>query len=252
MNSFIGWVGGKRLLRKEIVDRFPDNIDRYIEVFGGAGWVLFYKDKHAKLEVFNDCNSELVNLYRCIKYHFEELKRELSWTLNSRDMFNDFLEQYNLRGMTDIQRAARYFILIKTSYGSKVDSYGCNSKNLEKSIDYLEDIQSRLNKVVVENKDFENLIKVYDKPGALFYLDPPYYGTEHYYNEVSFLKEDHSRLKSVVDKIKGKFILSYNDCKEIREMYKDYYIEEIVRNSNLKNRYENKSHKYCELIIKNY
>lgn len=252
MNSFIGWVGGKRLLRKEIVDRFPDNIDRYIEVFGGAGWVLFYKDKHANLEVFNDCNSELVNLYRCIKYHIEELKRELSWILNSREMFNDFLEQYNIRGMTDIQRAARYFILVKTSYGAKVDSYGCNSKNLEKSIDYLENIRSRLNKVVVENKDFENLIEVYDKSGALFYLDPPYYGTEHYYKEVSFSKEDHLRLKTVVDKIKGKFILSYNDCEEIRDIYKDYHIEEVVRNINLKNRYENKSHKYCELIIRNY
>lgn len=54
MNSFITWVGGKRLLRKKIVSLFPAGFDRYIEVFGGAGWVLFFKEKHAALEVYND------------------------------------------------------------------------------------------------------------------------------------------------------------------------------------------------------
>lgn len=68
MESFIAWVGGKRLLRKEIVNRFPqDGVKKYVEVFGGAGWVLFYKDKHAEKEVYNDVNSELVNLFRNVK-----------------------------------------------------------------------------------------------------------------------------------------------------------------------------------------
>lgn len=43
MNSFIAWIGGKKLLRKAIIERFPESFDRYIEVFGGAGWVLFGK-----------------------------------------------------------------------------------------------------------------------------------------------------------------------------------------------------------------
>ena len=67
MNSFICWVGGKKLLRKSIIDNFPEGTDRYIEVFGGAGWVLFGKEPH-KLEVFNDIDGELINLYRCVKY----------------------------------------------------------------------------------------------------------------------------------------------------------------------------------------
>lgn len=90
MNSFISWIGGKKLLRKEIVSRFPEKIDRYIEVFGGAGWVLFHKDRHAEMEVYNDYNSDLVNLYSCIKYHCTELQRELSFMLNSRELFGDF------------------------------------------------------------------------------------------------------------------------------------------------------------------
>lgn len=70
MNSFIAWIGGKKLLRKEIVKRFPEEgFTRYVEVFGGAGWVLFEKEQGKELEVFNDRDSNLINLYRCIKYH---------------------------------------------------------------------------------------------------------------------------------------------------------------------------------------
>lgn len=45
MNSFISWIGGKKLLRKQIIKQFPDNYERYVEVFGGAGWVLFGKEQ---------------------------------------------------------------------------------------------------------------------------------------------------------------------------------------------------------------
>jgi len=251
MNSFISWIGGKKLLRKEIVSRFPEKMDRYIEVFGGAGWVLFHKDKHAQMEVYNDYNSDLVNLYRCIKYHCPELQRELSLMLNSRELFGDFKVQYNTRGMTDIQRATRFFMLIKTSYGADAKSYGCIKRDTSIMTEYLSRIQERLSKVVVENRDFEALIKVYDKPNALFYLDPPYYGTEKYY-QAQFTKDDHIRLYKVLENIEGEFILSYNDCEYIRDIYKEFNIESIERNNNLTARYSDKDKKYGEVIIRNY
>lgn len=251
MNSFISWIGGKKLLRKEIMNRFPENFNRYIEVFGGAGWVLFSKEKHAEIEVYNDANGDLVNLYRCVKYHCGELQRELSFMLNSRELFYDFASQYNTRGMTDIQKAARFFMIIKTSYGTDCRSYGCVKKDINVTIQYLTAIQERLSTVIVENKDFENLLKVYDKPDALIYLDPPYYGTEKYY-QAQFASEDHIRLHKALNNVKGKFILSYNDCEFIRDLYKDFTIDKVKRNHNLKNRFDNADHEYCELIIKNY
>lgn len=251
MNSFISWIGGKKLLRKEIVNRFPENFDRYIEVFGGAGWVLFHSDKHAELEVYNDYNSDLVTLYRCIKYHCQELQRELRYMLNSREMFEDFKAQYNTRGMTDIQRAARFFMLIKTSYGADVRSYGCAKKDPSIVIKYLDRIQERLAKVVIENKDFEALIKSYDRPDALFYLDPPYYGTEKYY-QAQFSPDDHERLYKVLKTIKGRFILSYNDCDYIWNRYENYHVEAIERNNSLAARYAEKDKRYGEVIITNY
>lgn len=81
MNSFIAWIGGKKALRKQLLAEMPESFDRYIEVFGGAGWLLFSKDKHASMEVFNDANSNLINLYRCVKHHPEELQRELDFML---------------------------------------------------------------------------------------------------------------------------------------------------------------------------
>ena len=62
MNSLISWVGGKKSIRDLIYARFPQNYGRYIEVFGGGGWVLFGK-KPDKFEVYNDFNNNLSNMF---------------------------------------------------------------------------------------------------------------------------------------------------------------------------------------------
>ena len=89
MNSFIGWIGGKRQLRNEILSHFPAaGVSRYIEVFGGAGWVLFAKEQvPGQMEVYNDLNGDLVNLFRCVKYHCEALQAELNYLPHSREIF---------------------------------------------------------------------------------------------------------------------------------------------------------------------
>lgn len=255
MDSFIGWVGGKKLLRKQIVARFPEVISStYVEVCGGAGWVFFEKEKLTKqLEVFNDIDSNLVNLYRCIQHHPEALIKELEYIIASREIFNDFRAQIDVRGLTDIQRAAQYFYLIKISFGCDKSSFATRRKRLDKTLERFEEIQSRLTGVVVENRDFEELIKLYDSADTLFYVDPPYHGTERHYNGNGkpFLKEDHYRLKKCLAGIKGKFILSYNDDEFIRCLYDGYNIESITRNSTLAAHSTNKE-KFAEVIIRNY
>lgn len=258
IDSFIKWVGGKKLLRKTIINEFPKHFDRYIEVFGGAGWVLFGEDKHAPIEVFNDIDSNLVNLYRCIKYHPTELQHELSYMILSREQFFDCKNQLQINGLTDIQKAARYFFIINVSFGALKRSFDTGiNKDIYKTIEFFPKIQDRLKKVTIENKDFENLIKVYDRPNALFYVEPPYFQTEKYYNNFEksnnknfYTDKDHSRLFNILDKIKGKFILSYNDNEIIREIYKNYNIKPIIRKSNFTIATTNSY--YNELIITNY
>lgn len=251
MDSFITWIGGKKALRGRIVEQFPElgTYGRYIEVFGGAAWVLFYSDSYAKMEVYNDVNGNLVNLFRCIKYHPDAVQNELQYILMSREQFYDAREQIETRGMTDIQRAARFFILIKESFGANVSSFGLRPRDMDKAKEYLFQVSKRLNKVVIENLDFQRIIKNYDKSDTLFYLDPPYYETEKYYLD-KFMPEDHVRLKEALDMIEGKFVLSYNDCEYIRELYQGYYIIEVERTHSLV--MKERKPRYKEVIIKNY
>lgn len=248
MNSFISWIGGKKNLRKTILEQFPEKgtFDRYIEVFGGAAWVLFSKEKHAKLEVYNDINGELVNLFRCVKYHPNALQEELAWILVSREQFFDSIQQ--IKGLTDIQRAARFFVAIKESFGADCRSFGVTSRNMLSAVEYLAQVSERLRTVIIENLDFEHLIKTYDREQALFYLDPPYYEAENYYPD-RFQPEDHIRLRDALNKIKGKFLLSYNDCEEIEKLYSGYQIIKTDRLDNLVTKTQ--SRRYREIIIKN-
>lgn len=250
MNSFISWIGGKNYLKRAIYRRMPRDISSYIEAFGGAAWVLFYKDRYADTEVYNDFNGDLVNLFRCVKYHRPEIQRELSGLLNSREIFDAFKRQFSVGGMTDIQRAARFFYLIKVSYGANGRNFGCIRKDVTKMTEYLTRIENRLSTVIIEHKDFEDLLRVYDRPCAFFYLDPPYWGTERYY-QVKFKQEDHLRLAESLKNLKGRFVLSYNDCEMARDLYKGFTVEEVSRTSNLQLRYSSRP-TYRELLIRNY
>lgn len=245
MNSFIGWVGGKKALRNEIIAQFPQSFERYIEVFGGAGWVLFGKER-SKFEVFNDADSHLINLYMQIKYNCDKLVKEYDW-IHSRELFNNYKISAFSDNITDIQKAAQYLYLIKHSFGSTRKSFKTSVVG-SSVINMLSDVKERLKNVIIENRDFENLIKTYDRDNVLFYLDPPYVETEKYYRG-KFSIADHKRLKNVLDNIQGKFILSYNDCELVRELYKDYSIKYITRINMLE---PSNSKQFKEVIIKNY
>ena len=88
MNSFMSWAGGKKALRDAVLARFPPYYERYIEVFGGAGWVLFHKPPGADMEVWNGYNGNLTNLYRCVRDKPNKLKYKLRYVLNSREDFD--------------------------------------------------------------------------------------------------------------------------------------------------------------------
>lgn len=245
MNSFIGWIGGKRALRDDIIARFPDFFERYIEVFGGAGWVLFGKDK-SKFEVFNDADSNLINLYRQIKYHHKELQAEID-KIHSRELFENYKFSLKHENLSELQKAARYYYLIKHSFGSNRHSFATCTRHSNTRI--FDDVFERLKDVIIENQDFERIIKTYDRENALFYCDPPYVQTEKYY-DMCFTDTDHKRLKDALERIKGKFAVSYNDCEMIRELYKNYNIVALSRMNTLQG--NNNSTEFKEILITNY
>ena len=253
MNSFMSWVGGKKALRDAIVARLDERCDRYVEVFGGGGWVLFHK-RPSKFEVYNDFNGTLVNLYRCVRDHPDELCEELRYSLNSRrdfDYIRDLL--HSDTNIPDIKRAAFFYQVIRESYASGLDSFGGQPHNIWNNFPIIHKASERLQTVVIENKDCVKLIRQYDRPESFFYCDPPYYNADQYYEAVSSDGFDHAGLADALLGIKGKFLLSYNDCPEIRALYDrpGIVVEGISRLSNIAQRYEN-GKQYPELLISNY
>lgn len=285
MNSIISWVGGKKALRPLIYQRMPREFGRYIEVFGGGGWVLFGKPPDTGMEVYNDFNSDLANLFRCVKERPMALLKELNFLpLNGRDEFivlkkylekdefkNEYLrEELELAqnyllppqyeeiktiltenaAMNDVKRAAAFFKLIRYSYGSGCTSYGCQPFDIRKTFHLIWQGSRRLKDTVIENKDFQALIQQYDRSNTFFYCDPPYFETEGHY-AVVFGKEDHVRLRDTLAGCQGKWLVSYNDCGYIRELYADYQIEAVSRINNLAQRYDNGC-EFPEVFISNY
>jgi len=285
MDSFISWVGGKRALRQIILPLFPVSYDRYIEVFGGAGWMLFYKPPD-KFEVFNDFNPELVNLYHVVKEQHLAFLEELRFLpTNSRNDFNlikSFLKkdineviqniqservvaERNFRGEDlneilgilnqrsdeyKIKRAVAFYKLIHYSYASGCKSVACQPMDITKTYTTIMHSNWRLRNVFIENKDFEAILRHYDRDNSFFYCDPPYYEAEGHY-AVEFPKDDHIRLRDTLAELKGKWLVSYNDCEYIRDLYADYNIMAFSRLSNLAQRYEGGA-QYAELLIANY
>ena len=254
INSFMAWVGGKKALRDEILARFPRNYKRYIEVFGGAGWVLFHKPPGNDFEVFNDFNGNLVNLYRCVREQPEALRNELRYMLNSRLDFEYMKGMLHSQAvLPDVRRAAYYYALIRYSYAAGTSTFGSQPHAMWNNFPLIESAAGRLQKVVIANKDCVKLIRQYDRPESFFYCDPPYYNADQYYEAVSSDGFDHAGLADALLGIKGKFLLSYNDCPEIRALYDrpGIVVEGISRLSNIAQRYEN-GKQYPELLISNY
>ena len=254
INSFMAWVGGKKALRDKILARFPRNYKRYIEVFGGAGWVLFHKPPGNDFEVFNDFNGNLVNLYRCVREQPEALQDELRYMLNSRLDFEYMKGMLHSQAvLPDVRRAAYYYALIRYSYAAVTSTFGSQPHAMWNNFPLIESAADRLQKVVIENKDCVKLIRQYDRPESFFYCDPPYYNADQYYEAVSTDGFDHAGLADALLGIKGKFLLSYNDCPEIRALYDrpGIVVEGISRLSNIAQRYEN-GKQYPELLISNY
>ena len=278
-------VGNKTAILHILYALFPIQYGRFIDVFGGSGSVLLGNPEICPFEVYNDFDRNLANLFRCMKERTMAVIRELGFCrLNSREDFsairrffeneqfddkylseelrltqilfpppeaNELMEmRKRITADYDVRRAAMFLKLLRFSYSSSGKSYASQPFDIRKLFGLISQLQDRMANVVVENQDFETLIKHYDRPDAFFYLDPPYFSTEDMY-EVGFGWDDHVRLRDTLKNIKGKFLLSYNDCDEIRELYNGFSMFDFSRTHSMAQRYE-AGKEFKELLIGNY
>ncbi|EMT0879944.1 DNA adenine methylase [Enterobacter hormaechei] len=232
----VPWIGGKRRLAKHILPLFPAHTC-YVEPFCGAAALYFLKTP-SKIEVINDINGELVNLYRVVKHHLEEFVRQFKWALVSRQIYK-WLQDTPEETLTDVQRAARFYYLQKQAFGGKVadHTFGISTTsaprfNLLRIEEELSMAHLRLSRTLIEHLDWNQCIERYDRPHTLFYCDPPYWGTEGY--GVEFGLENYDHMAELARSTKGKMIISVNDIPEMRQAFNGLNIQTVDISYNLK------------------
>ena len=276
-------MGGKGKLLWLINKLAPSRYAKFVDVFGGSGTVTLDRPlRRGCIEIYNDFNGNLTNLFCCVKERTMALLRELGFLpLNSLDDFNVLYKFYSRQEFTDdylneeleltqvyleppqremiqklmlersprgdLRRAADYYKLIRYSFSSSAKAYAGKPCDIRRFFHLIWECARRLKDVVIENKDFGELIAQYDRDNTFFYCDPPYFDAECY--EVAFPKADHVRLHDALSKCKGLVMVSYNYCPFICELYQDFYIFYTTRPNSMS---QTAGSEYEEVVMTNY
>lgn len=229
------YLGGKRVLSKRLcaqIEQVPH--DLYAEPFVGMGGVFLRRQRRPRLEVINDLSGDVATLFRILQRHFEPFIDTLKWRLSSRAEFDRLMRQ-DPTTLTDLERSARFLYLQRLAFGGKLMGrvYGVDTSrsrfNLATLGPMLDELHERLQGVVIEALPYGDFIRRYDRSGALFYLDPPYWGCERDYGP-GFERADFERLASQLQSLCGRFILSVGDRPELRDLFAWARIEPVELN----------------------
>ena len=225
-------MGGKSNSIKTIIPIIPEH-KTYVEPFCGASWILFAKPQ-SKVEVINDINGDLINFYEVIRIQYENFIHRFDYVLKSKELFLDYRDTMSDKSLSPLERAFRFYYVNQNAFGGlirynskgKCNSPFCGSPDYKHSNGNMWDFEKinlaheRLKNVFIENDDYKNIIKKYDKDYSLFFLDPPYECKSGKYNGISSF--DYNELLNQCRNIKGKFILTLNS--DFKDKFKEFYI----------------------------
>jgi DNA adenine methylase len=229
------YIGGKKILAGRLVERIgqmPHEL--YAEPFVGMGGVFLRRRRAARREVVNDLNRDVATLFRILQRHYVPFVEMLRWQLSTRADFERLMTT-PADTLTDLERAARFLYLQRLAFGGKVAgrTFGVSVLaqparfNMTKLLPLLEDVHERLAGVLIECLPYADFIAQYDRPTTLFYLDPPYWGSEGDYGRALFGRADFERLAEILASLKGRFILSLNDVAPVRKLFARFALERV-------------------------
>lgn len=227
------WIGGKRQLAEHVIaliERIPHRL--YAEPFVGQGGVFLRRPFRAPGEVVNDINRDVVTLFRVLQRHYLPFLEHMRWSLTSRAEFERLLATPP-ETLTDLERSARFLYLQRTAFGGRVRgrtfgvSDGPARFDVTKLGPILDAVHERLAGVTIECLPWAEFLERYDRPDALFYLDPPYWGSEDDYGSDLWRRSDFPRLADRLRQLKGRFLLSINDVPEVRRIFAAFWMEPV-------------------------
>ena len=228
------WIGGKRNLAKRLTAIIDGHHHvTYAEPFVGMGGVFFKRTKRPQAEFINDYSKDVATFFRILNRHYVAFLDMLRYQLTTRTEFERLIA-VDPDTLTDLERAARFLYLQRATFGGKVAgrTFGISQDrgarfDITKLIPMLEAVHERLAAVTIERLPFQTFMKKLDRPGTLFFLDPPYYGCEDDYGPDMFSRSDYELLTSLLDGLQGSFILTINDRPETRALFGHFDIEPV-------------------------
>ena len=227
------YIGGKRNLADRVIQRIrrtPHSM--YAEPFVGMGGVFLRRPFRAPAEVINDLSRDVATTMRILQRHYVPFMDTIKWQLTSRTEFQRLMAT-DPDTLTDLERAARFLYVQRLAFGGKVAgrnfgvSYGPARFDITKLAPLLEAAHERLAGVVIECLPWQEFVDRYDRPGVLFYIDPPYWGSEDDYGKGRFPRDQFEALADRLRRIKGRFLVSLNDVPAVRRVFAGCRIEPV-------------------------
>ena len=205
--------------------------------------------KPSRFEVLNDLNGDLVTFYRGVRFHADTLLTELEFVLNSRREFHEFADQ---PGLTDIQKAARWFFRNRNCFrGANLGTFGTSpeggaaSGSRSARMEAIRQLNIRLDRVTVENLDWQRCLDLYDRKESFFFLDPPYTSCNAGMYS-AWTIADVQKFRDRLDRLKGRWLVTLNDDPAIRKIFSDCDITAVERAKGIT---QAKSKTYREIVI---
>jgi DNA adenine methylase len=225
------YFGGKWRIAPWIISHFPLH-DCYVEPYGGGANVLLRKAP-APLEVYNDVDGEVGNFFQVLRERTAELIRAIELTPFSRAEWRAAYRPCD----DPLERARRLYVCSWQSRGGAGATMSgwrfqrsARAKNNVRDwnrVDHLWVVAARLKLVQLESDEALRIIRRYDAPGTLFYVDPPYLDsakTSANSYKHGMTEADHEKLARLLHTIKGMAIISHYDAPLYRELYGDWRV----------------------------
>ncbi|ADI63882.1 DNA adenine methylase [Trichormus azollae] len=265
LKSPLRYPGGKQKAIPQIAHYLPSTFKEFREPFVGGGSVFFHvSQQHPSMPCWvNDLNPELFYFWHQVKTSLPELVESI-WKIKKQTtdgcaLFKS-LAAADTSTMSPLERAVRLFVLNRITFSGTIESGGYSSASFisrftDSSIERLAALDACFINTRVTNLDYSTLLT---EPGdnVFIFLDPPYLSKTQskLYGKKGDLHTcfDHSRLAKLMSECSHKWLITYDNCEQVRHDFSFAYIYEWQLQYGMNNYKQQKADKGKELFITNY
>ncbi|HHY72260.1 MAG TPA: DNA adenine methylase [Bacillus bacterium] len=252
------WFGGKSRVASHIISKMPPH-DCYVELFGGAAHVIAQKAPITN-EVYNDIDDVVVNFLLVARVEPEKLTKACESLPYSRALYEKWKREP--WPQDEFECAVRFFYINRSGIAKGNADYNTGwrhsrehntARTYQSACQLIESFAKRMSTVMIDNRDFREIVRVYDSPTTLFYVDPPYIDREKRYKLTEEDKKNplqlHYDLAELLHKVQGNVILSYYEHPLLNQLYSSWNKETFKAVRQVVNGHNNSSE---EMLLMNY